>query len=109
MLQNVYIKSTCLYLDYSIYYIALFTHYNLLDFPQLLSVLCLPGHQTDPPAPPSTAPAPGLCGTPGFLWGRLEARGPAGRGLGWEQPAWVLQGGGTAVWGLQARSDDTRG
>ena len=64
-------------------------------------MLRVPDHRTDPPAPPSTAPAPGPCGTPGCLWG---PGGPAGGQCGLEQ-----QGGRAAVWGLQVGPGDREG
>lgn len=78
----------------------------LFHISQLLSVLFSPDHRTDPPAPPSTALAPGLCGTPGCLWGQLEPWGPVGRGSSWKQQVWVLGGGRAAAWRLQVRSND---
>lgn len=41
----------------------------------------LPGCRTDPPAPPSTSPAPEPCGTPGSLWAPQGQRRREEQGL----------------------------
>lgn len=68
----------------------------------------LPDHQTVPPVPPSIAPAPGLCGTPGYLGGRLQPWEPEGQDLDWKQPVQGLYGVRPAVCGLQVHSDNLR-